>query len=369
MKIKRLSYKNFNWELENLLLSDVNLIVGKNGTGKTRTLQTIDLLGKIITQKRGINWGAEWDVLFENDNGEEVQFKFRSSADELAVTFEEILLNGSLVLSRGNYDSVEPARIKNFLSEEFEDIYPPKNKLVIQTNRDVRKYPFLEDIANWAENSYGFKFGNISTDQYRIHRIRKQEYDLLMAVEDIPSIFEKFTPSERRKVISDFNSIGYNIKDISMLDIKKLNILEIMEEGVNQPIWHTLLSQGMFRALALIIYIQYLISRKKPATIIIDDLCEGLDYERATKLGKLLFAKALEGDIQLIATSNDSFLMEVVDLKYWNVLTRNGKTVKGLNVHSNPQIFEAFKFTGLSNFDLFSFCYYGARSLNVDSRI
>ena len=131
----------------------------------------------------------------------------------------------------------------------------------------------------------------------------------------------------------------------------------IKEEGLRKNIPHFQLSQGMFRALALIVYMQYLISRKKPATIIIDDLCEGLDYERATKLGKLLFETALEGDIQLITTSNDNFLMEVIDLKYLNVLFREGKKVRGINAQSNPELFEEFKFTGLSNFDFFASNY------------
>nr|WP_305070031.1 ATP-binding protein [Flavobacterium covae] len=139
--------------------------------------------------------------------------------------------------------------------------------------------------------------------------------------------------------------------------------INIKEENVDKFIPHYKLSQGMFRALAVIVYVQYLISRKRPSTIIIDDLCEGLDYERATKLGKLIFDKCLSNDIQLIATSNDSFLMEVVDLKYWNVLVREGKKVKAINKESNSTLFEDFRFTGLSNFDFFSSNFIKSQSL------
>ena len=91
------------------------------------------------------------------------------------------------------------------------------------------------------------------------------------------------------------------------------------------------------------IYLEYLIYRKKPATIVIDDLCEGLDYERATKLGKLVFNKCMNTNIQLIATSNDSFLMDVVDIKYWNVLQREGKTVTAINIQTHEALFKKFK--------------------------
>jgi len=351
MKIKELSYIDPNWELNNLQLGVVNLIVGKNSTGKTRTLQTIDLLVKMITQKRNLNWGGQWDIKFENYKNEEIQYQFSTSYQKQGVTFEKMFLNGDLVLSRDRKDYIGQARIKNFLKKgSFDIIYPPENKLIIHTNRDIKKYPFLEDIANWAEQSYGFKFGNISP--YSL--LNQQEYDLLTAVEDIPTLFKSLNNLDKIQIISDFNSIGYKIEKINIQDKGEITVIYVKEKGIDKLIPHFKLSQGMFRALAVIVYIQYLISRKRPATIIIDDLCEGLDYERATKLGKLIFNKCLTNEVQLIATSNDSFLMEVVDLKYWNVLTREGKKVEGLNSISRPEIFEDFKFTGLSNFDFFS---------------
>lgn len=351
MKIKELSYIDTNWELNNLQLGNVNLIVGKNSTGKTRILQTIDLLVKMITQKRNLNWGGQWDIKFENFNGDEIHYQFSTSYQKQGVTFEKIFLNGELVLTRNRKHYGEQAKIKNFLNKNlFEFVYPPNNKLVIHSNRDIKKYPFLEDIANWAEQSYGFKFGNISP--YSL--LNQQEYDLLTAVEDIPTLFKSLNNEDKILIVSDFNSIGYDIEKITLQDKGEITIIYVKEKGIEKAIPHFKLSQGMFRALAVIVYIQYLTSRKQPATIIIDDLCEGLDYERATKLGELIFNKCLKSEIQLVATSNDSFLMEVVDLKYWNVLTREGKQVSGINSKSNPEIFENFKFTGLSNFDFFS---------------
>lgn len=351
MKIKELSYIDTNWELNNLQLGNVNLIVGKNSTGKTRILQTIDLLVKMITQKRNLNWGGQWDVKFEKFKGEEIHYQFSTSYQKQGVTFEKIFLNGNLVLTRNRKHYGEQAKIKNFLNKNlFEFVYPPNNKLVIHSNRDIKKYPFLEDIANWAEQSYGFKFGNISP--YSL--LNQQEYDLLTAVEDIPTLFKSLNNEDKTLIVSDFNSIGYEIEKIILQDKGEITIIYVKEKGIEKAIPHFKLSQGMFRALAVIVYIQYLTSRKQPATIIIDDLCEGLDYERATKLGELIFNKCLKSEIQLVATSNDSFLMEVVDLKYWNVLTREGKQVSGINSKSNPEIFENFKFTGLSNFDFFS---------------
>lgn len=351
MKIKQLSYKDYNWELDNLKLSNVNLLVGKNGTGKTRTLQTIDLLVKMITQRRDLNWGAEWEVVFENYKQQELTYKFSTSSKRRGVTFEELSIDGSRqVMYRSRKNNGGAAQIADYTTDSFDTVYPPDNKLLLHTNRDVKAYPYLEDIANWAEQSYGFKFGNISP----YAKLNRQEYDLLTAVEDIPTLYQSLKPADKEKVIRDFNGLGYHVTGITIQGSGATTLMMVKEAGVHKKLPHFQLSQGMFRSLALLVYVQYLTSRKRPATIIIDDLCEGLDYDRATKLGRLIFNNALEGDIQLIATSNDNFLMEVVDLNYLNVLYREGKTVRGINADSHPQLFEDFKFTGLSNFDFFA---------------
>ena len=113
----------------------------------------------------------------------------------------------------------------------------------------------------------------------------------------------------------------------------------------------------MFRSLSLLIFIEFLTAKRKTATVVIDDFCEGLDYDRATKLGKIVFDKCEHNNIQLIATSNDMFLMDVVDIVHWNVLQRNASIVTALNAKSNPELFEKFRYTGLSNFDFFASDY------------
>jgi len=362
MKIKSFSYVDITWELNNLEFGTVNLVVGKNSTGKTRTLQTIDLLAKMITQKRELNRGGLWKIVFENYKKEEIKYQFSTGYQKQGVLSENLFLDNNLMISR-NSNNKNKVEIKNLVNNNtFDFVYPPDNKLIIHTNRDIKKYPYLEDITNWAEQSYGFKFGNISP----YSRLNQQEYDLLTAVEDIPTLFKSLKKEDKLQIIADFNAIGYTISDISLQDRGQYSTINIKETGIRRILPHFKLSQGMFRALAVIIYIQYLMSRKNPATIIIDDLCEGLDYERATKLGKLIFYKCLENDIQLIATSNDSFLMEVVDLKYWNILTRTGNQISSLNARSNPDIFKDFKFTGLSNFDFFSSDYIDLKSSKND---
>ena len=57
MKIRSISYNYENeWFYCELMLQSINLIVGKNAIGKTRTLKTIVILLRFITQKLKENY-------------------------------------------------------------------------------------------------------------------------------------------------------------------------------------------------------------------------------------------------------------------------------------------------------------------------
>ena len=60
--------------------------------------------------------------------------------------------------------------------------------------------------------------------------------------------------------------------------------------------------------------------------------------------------KAKDSSIQLIMTTNDRFVMNQVPLEDWSVLQRQGSHVRVLNYANSRDLFEEFKFTGLSNF-------------------
>lgn len=52
MQLKTLSYRASNWSIENLQLNAVSLLVGKNATGKSRTIATIARLRDLIEQEK-----------------------------------------------------------------------------------------------------------------------------------------------------------------------------------------------------------------------------------------------------------------------------------------------------------------------------
>jgi hypothetical protein len=179
----------------------------------------------------------------------------------------------------------------------------------------------------------------------------------------------------KKEVIEDFNNIGYNIKNINTTKLnevfKKLpddiqlsipSILYIEEEGIEDRIFQQDVSQGMFRALSLIIQMKYLeYDLGTSTTILIDDIGEGLDYERSTKLIKYIIEKVknIEDKVQLIMTTNDRFTMNNIPLEYWIIIDKmEDGTIKFYSQETHEKIFKRFKRIGLNNFDFFTSQYY-----------
>ena len=110
------------------------------------------------------------------------------------------------------------------------------------------------------------------------------------------------------------------------------------------------MSQGMFRALSILIQVNYSQMAKKATCILIDDIGEGLDFERSWRLIDLFRRKAEDTSIQLVLSTNDRFVMNHVPLDEWSVLQRQGGHVQVRNCENSRDVFEEFRFTGLSNF-------------------
>jgi energy-coupling factor transporter ATP-binding protein EcfA2 len=346
MKLIKISYKSPDWELSNFELGKLNLVVGKNAIGKSRSLDIINEFHQIVTQNMYLHGNDIWKIELVNSKQQQVVFEYSLKDKEhvVSINTETITIDGEQILVRdGNNHTV---KLKNYITGKEDIIHPPADKLTLHVNRDTRKYPYLEEIINWTNQSYGLKFANTEENNLQYG------YGISL-FSSLSELFKQLNRESRNHVIQVLNSIGYNISNIMVRAVFKNTLLYVKEKNIKKNIPSYDLSQGMFRALATIIYIEYVISKKKPALIIIDDLCEGLDYEKAKKLGQFVFERCENSEIQLVATSNDSFLMDIIDIKHWNILQRNGSKVTSLNSNTHQEVFRKFRLTGLSNFDFF----------------
>jgi AAA15 family ATPase/GTPase len=170
------------------------------------------------------------------------------------------------------------------------------------------------------------------------------------------------------QIKNDMQWIGYSLKNLttepSVIITHNNSITQItydlciQESDLSFSVSQYSVSSGMFRALSLLIQVNYLLLSGQPSCLIIDDIGEGLDFSRSTQLIKLLIEKVKGSQIQLIMSTNDQFVMDAVPLEYWQIIQREGNQLKIYNYHNSKAIFDKFEFTGLGNFDFFSSNYF-----------
>ena len=339
MIITSFDYQEFNWSLSNIPFGNLNLIVGKNAVGKSKTLDSLVRTVKIIKgDLSGVFLGHQCRLVFKLDDNEEMEFSYSITRNN---TIE------SEFLKRGNEVIVE--RDGSVTRIKGETVNPPSNKLCIQSQRDTTKYPEFEAIMQWAEQIIGFSFSDLSSSNY--YMVPSMFNDR----KELSELFEHISDERKEFIKEKMHDLDYGVGSIEQVKVSdSFTIITLMENGVSIPLLPNIMSNGMLRVFYIFSYLAYLSAEEGAKTLLIDDLGEGLDYSRSKKLSKIIFDYCEEHGIQLIATSNDNFLMNAVDLRHWIVLLRENENITAVCEKTHPELFLKFKRLGLNNFDLFS---------------
>ncbi|MBO1060294.1 MAG: ATP-binding protein [Aphanizomenon sp.] len=360
------------WRLDGCQLSNINLIVGKNASGKSRILKAINLISNLLSGDEVIRPDArlkEWKLIFDSDR--EDHKKVYILKIENGQVVREIFTIGNKTL----LDRKESGEGKVWAEKLRQDIdfQTPLDGVAIFKRRDSIQHPQFEEIYIWANLLRYYEFGTELGKRY-LGSINTKNIDL-KDTDKVVDIFisgqKKLGESFLKAIKLDMLSIGYNISEIETKSPgtyiifdeddeipMKLQCLYVQESDLKAKTEQELMSQGMFRALSLIIQVNYSLLAQKPSCILIDDIGEGLDFERSSAMIKLLIDKAKTGLVQLIMTTNDRFIMNGVPLEYWSVIERKVGLTKLHNTHNSKEIFDDFKFTGLNNFDFFATQFY-----------
>lgn len=349
MRLKSLSYKENLWELEKLSFGLNTLIVGKNATGKSRIVNVIHNLTRVILGTTILD--GEWRASFLDGNNEEFELLIACVGGR--ITNEQIWLNGESKLNRTS----ATVRIYSESKKGWEEISPPQDRLVLHVRRDRNEFPFLENLFSWASNVSGFKFANTSPLQVDIPASTFK----LVSLNEVPSALEQLSKPQLQNVLQQLEYMGYSLEDASTGWSEQLpptlKIVFLKERGIAKPLAQFEISQGMFRAFSILTVMELIKAQGGDKTVLVDDFCEGLDFDRSKKLADLIFTKNNKSNMQFIATSNDSFLANAIPLNDLTVCYRKESKVRCLNYLNSKEKFDAWRQLGLNNFDLFSSDY------------
>ena len=150
MQLESVSYTQFEgepeeWKIENFSFGNINLVVGKNATGKTRTLNIIQGLGNLVSGDVKLKFrSGNYKVTFNNEGKKTTYFlKYQNSK----VIKEKLVLGTDDVkLDRGPGGEGKIYVVESDRSMKFQ---APPSELACVNRRDNVQHPFC------GERTYG----------------------------------------------------------------------------------------------------------------------------------------------------------------------------------------------------------------------
>jgi len=357
------------WSIEPFRLAKVTLLVGKNATGKTRTLNAIFGIGRLLSGQQSLTYqSGQYQLQFSYElSQEQPSYQYELDYEDKSVVLER-LVEGTVVRlqrSSSGTGTIYAEKIESDL-----DFQIANNQLAAAVKRDLAQHTYLEHIYNWAQSVRILRLGR-QTQNLGIFIAGEPSVDTVSS--ESSSIAAAFISGERNfgperfnaEIVKNMNELGYPIQTIQVIDLGSLRgvtvppgmpiqILAIKEKDVNVSVDQSQMSAGMFRALDVLVRIHLAKLQERPFCLLIDDIGEGLDFARSSALVQLLVKFVEDSELQVVMTTNDRFIMNTVPLKYWSVVHREGGSVLVFNERSHPKAFKEFEDLGLSNFDFFS---------------
>lgn len=380
MKIKEIWFKNnrHRWELERTTFSDLTLLVGASGVGKTKILNVIM---RLINISKGYAYnGIEWDFHFAADEDEDYrwtgEFESIKEIEQREFKEEEIsgngglqkipkLLNEKLYLddklvferkeSNVKYENKKTPKISPHTSllslfTKEDKISPIKksfekimlldygNEKIVRINASLLKKLtelFMKDIQKLQKKVKKVIPKNVSKKGKEIigKFIRSEEFTGLLPLKETRNIntFILFKlaimwvnyRAQFEKIVLEFKDIFPQVEDIQfkLLEEQDVYELQIKERGTDW-ISRSEISFGMFKTLMHIAEMKLLADGY---VVLIDEFENSLGVNCIDEVSAGLVNPGR--DLQYIITSHHPYIINNIDMKYWKVVMRKGAKV------------------------------------------
>ncbi|MEG3956370.1 AAA family ATPase [Microcoleus sp. herbarium2] len=357
MRIISLWVKNnfFEWGFDEIKFSsNLTLLVGVSGAGKTQTLRAIIDLRRIANGK-AIN-GFEWKIIFSTVNGTEFIWEGRFNTVETnelsfeddekekqdereksSLIYEKLTSNNQVLIER----NLEKIRYKDSsmpkLSSHQSMIYVLKEESVIKEAFDAlnkieyrahtkngnerrvinlnnplpslkNKYKTLDSIVNIDEDIRTKLYLTLENKLDIYEKIKSRFIDIFPQIEDLK--FEPFKTDIFPKALAD----------------KILPLIYIKEKSVQKWIREDRISSGMLRT---IIHIAEMFLANEGSVILIDEFENSLGINCIDILTDDLIHE--NKTLQFIATSHHPYIINNIPYEYWKIVTRKGGHIRICN--------------------------------------
>jgi len=354
MKIKEIFFKNKTqpWELERTSFSDLTLLVGVSGVGKTQILNNIM---KLVNISNGYGYnGVEWNLQFTGDNNENYRWigEFESIKGLRKQSFSEKDINGQqaghiprlltekLYLENELIFERKESQVK-YEKKETPKISPYKSVLNLFTTEDkispvkeaFKKIVFLDyqdEKKRRVPGELGKKLIKEIEEIINKTSLEKITPVLFKVIAQIgsmilPKLFLTYNYLKEifEEIVEDFKDIFPQMEDVrfKLLEDNDVYELQIKERGTA---WISMseISSGMFKTLLHLAEIKLMADG---FVILIDEFENSLGVNCIdTVAGDLLKPGR---NLQYIITSHHPYIINNIDMKYWKVVMRDGTKV------------------------------------------
>lgn len=366
MKINSFNFQNnaLEFKIETIHFSNLTLLVGISGVGKTMILQALMELKKIVKGKalNGIEWEINfstngnnyfWKGAFENTGKSELsEIEFYVVVDDDMISYhpkieyEELYVNDVLLAKRKENDIIldnkptpKLSSYKSILNlfaevESIRPAYEGFNK-IIENEYPPRRNEFILFKDNEKSDQKYTSLESIKNSNLLINR------KLALTYKNQPEFF--------LTIKDHFIDVFPQIEDVKLEPLKfdspsfmqQIPILQIKERDVNKWIYESKISSGMLKTLMQISEI-FLCADK--SVILIDEFENSLGLNCIdTLIDNLLHD---DRNLQFIVTSHHPYIINAIGMEHWKIVTRHGGTItakdaKDFNLGNSRH--EAFK--------------------------
>jgi len=341
MKIKKVAFwdNELEWRFEHISFSNLALLVGVSGVGKTQILQGILNLQE-IANGASLN-GLVWDVTFSTVNNVEYRWQGEfetqkilpiipneeDETDKFRIVSEHLFKQGNVIIER------TPSEIK-FKGQTTPKLSPFQSVVeILNQEEDISPVQQGFNKIIYSDNSravngiFGISIRDLSRlakENIPLYSIQASNMPILLKLALIarpyPDIFDKI----KHKFIEIFPQVE-DVKIEAVEDKEHPSIpdfpLQIKEKGVNNWIFQNNISSGMLKTL---IHISELYLLPEGTVILIDEFENSLGINCIDVVTDLIVGNR---NIQFILTSHHPYIINNIGMEHWKIVTRKGGVV------------------------------------------
>ena len=341
MRIKKVAFWDNlrEWRFEPIYFSNLALLVGVSGVGKTQILKGILNLQR-IANGASLN-GLAWDVTFSTVNNVEYRWQGEFETQKLPaiipneedeinkfrIVQEHLSREGNVIIERSNNEikfkgettpKLSPFQSVVEILNQEEDISPVQhgfNKIIYSDNsrsvNGILGIP-LKVLPILSNNKFDLE--NVQASEMPI--ILK----LVLIARHLPNLFEtiKFKFLEIFPQVEDVKIEA--VEDNENPSFTRFPI-QIKEKGVKDWIFQNNISSGMLKTL---VHISELYVSPEGTVILIDEFENSLGINCIDVVTDLIMENR---NIQFILTSHHPYIINNIGMEHWKIVTRKGGVV------------------------------------------